>query len=182
VSTGTLARIIRGRHLPETPTATFATCATRGALNHPSVVTVASVAVAKWKREKAVPWSMELEERAAIVEHDAGATRLLAETLARCEGCLPTDRLEVLARLIDGGHAAAALALGWSLLDLLAVCRQPPHDAPHIAGMLFSLDPGDRIAAIAADCARIVTPNGTPYTWRRAEIDPEFVCMPWELR
>ena len=181
MSVGTLARLIRRAHRIEAATATVATIATLAGPRARSVATVATVAVARPPRRKAFAWSIEREERAAIVEYDAGGTRLLAETLARCEGCLPADRLDLLARLIDGGHAAAALALGWSRLDLLGVCRLPPHDAPHVAGLLFSLHPGDRIGAIAADCVRIVTIAGTPYTWRRDEIDPQAVCMPWEL-
>src|SRR5215218_3722252 len=87
MTVGTLARLIRGTRPSEIATATCATFATHPAPISQSVATVATVAVAEQKKGGTLPWTIEREERAAIIEHDGRVPRALADALAWMEAC-----------------------------------------------------------------------------------------------
>jgi hypothetical protein len=93
-------------------------------------------------------WAEAEEERAAIVEYDAGAPRAWAEALARLDpmrppGDVPPERwrgfIDDCSRFLDEGWAARAIAIGWGPLDLFGCDRDRPVTRFEHAGLLWLL-------------------------------------------
>ena len=133
---------------------------------------------------------VEAAERAAIIEYDGGVPRVLAGALA----CMETQTgpswckakrwqaaLDAFAHIIEDGTASRTLAAGWELRELIGVSRTPPHDAPHRAGLVFSLRPGDRVEAVRRTGCTIVA-DGLRHTWLRCPLPSDnSIRLPWEL-
>ena len=135
--------------------------------------------------------ALDIEERAAIAEYDGGLPRPLAEALARMEACPPTPGTsprrwqgvqDSFAMLVATGAASRALATGWTPQDLCGVSSRPPHDRPDIAGLIFSLRPGDSVRGVSRNGCIIV--SGTVrHIWKRCPLPADgSICLPWELR
>jgi hypothetical protein len=96
---------------------------------------------------------------------------------------LPSDRwsgaLAVLSDLVDAGVVADALALGWNPLEIIGVQRRPPHDASNVAGLIYSIRPGERVRLLTDRGCTIDTPTG-PHRWVRTSLSAAVVA-PWEL-
>jgi hypothetical protein len=88
--------------------------------------------------------------------------------------------LTVLSDLIEGGTVADALALGWSPLEVIGLQRRLPHDAPHVAGLVYSVRLGERVRLLTDKGCTIVTETG-PHRWLRVPLSSEVVVAPWEL-
>ncbi len=158
-----LRDFIRAGAIPPPATATFATLATAGAPNQAyaadGVAKVATVAVA------------ETPER--------WFERLCAGDLPG----LPAERWEraadALSDLIESGAVAKALELGWDARELVGVQRTPPQDAPHRAGLIFSLWPGDSVTDVRRSGC-VITYQGGRHIWLRCPLTPD-ICLPWDL-
>ncbi len=87
---------------------------------------------------------------------------------------------DALAGLMVSGGLDKALALGWEACELVGTARRPPHDAPHVAGLIWSLWPGDTVADVRRAGCAIVYPAGR-HIWLRRSLAPDAVCLPWDL-
>jgi hypothetical protein len=87
--------------------------------------------------------------------------------------------LSVLSDLIESGTVVDALALGWSPLEIIGLRRSPPHDAPHVAGLVYSVRVGERVRLLTDRGCTIETGTG-PHRWIRVPLSSEVVA-PWEL-
>jgi hypothetical protein len=124
----------------------------------------------------AVPaWAEVEEERAAIIEHDAGAPRAWAEALARLDvnrppGDVPLKRwrrfIDDCGRFLDEGWATRAIAIGWGPFDLFGCDRDRPFARVETAGLLWLLD-GDKLADLSRGKAMIERASGTRQTYHR---------------
>jgi hypothetical protein len=128
----------------------------------------------------------DVSERASIIEFDGSAPRDLAEALARLEACpawCPSSRwqeiVDTFARMIDGGSASQAMGLGWSLVEIIGIQNDLPHDLPSRAGLLFSVHPGDSIKNVRPDGC-IIAYGSVRHIWRRVPLSSAIV-LPWEL-
>lgn len=100
---------------------------------------------------------------------------------------LPAERWEraadAFAMLLESGTAAKALGFGWDVRELVGVQRGAPHDAPHVAGLIFSLWPGDTVTDVRrAGCAIVY--SGGRHIWLRRPLPlgaDAVACLPWEL-
>lgn len=135
-------------------------------------------------------WANAEEERAAIVEYDAGAPRAWAEGFARLDpndapADVPPRRwlrfIDDCGRFLDGGWARQAAAFGWGPLDLFGCDRERAFARVDHAGLLWLLN-GRKLMALTADTATIETLSGTHQTYRRRRsIAYGEVALPWEL-
>ena len=134
-------------------------------------------------------WTDAQEERAAIVEFDAGAPREWAEALARLDPARPAADVPPLrwlqfiddcGRFLDDGWAARAAALGWRPLDLFGCEPERPLVRHDHAGLLWLLN-GRRLLALTASSARIETATGSVSYYRMPNAAGQIV-LPWELR
>lgn len=137
--------------------ATLATSATDHRPEHPSVATVATVAAGP----KPEQWPNILRS-------------------------LPVEGLDLrmaadhLARLVEIGAVAEALALGWDARDLVGLWRFPPHALPSRAGLVFSLHPGDSVRSIRpTGCVIGIAGGNVRHIWLRASV--RDVLLPWEF-
>lgn len=138
----------------------------------------------------AVPaWAEPEEERAAIIEFDAGAPRAWAEALARLDVNRPPGDVSLkrwqrfiddCGRFLDEGWAAHAIAIGWGPLDLFGCDRDRPFTRVEHAGLLWLLG-GDKLTDLRRDSAVIERPNGIRHAYRRRPIDLGQVVLAWEL-
>jgi hypothetical protein len=134
-------------------------------------------------------WTDTEEERAAIVEHDAGVPREWAEGFARLDADKPPGDVPPLrwlrfiddcARFLDCEWAARATALGWGPLDLFGCDRERPLARIDNAGLLWLLN-GRKLVALTANAAAIETPSGGRQTYRRSPTEVGRVVLAWEL-
>jgi hypothetical protein len=134
-------------------------------------------------------WTDAHEERAAIVEYDAGAPRAWAEGFARLDpnsppADIPPRRwlrfIDDCGRFLDGGWARQAAAFGWGPLELFGCDRERPFARLDHAGLLWLLN-GRKLAAFTAETATIETLTGAHQTYRRSSIVYGDVALPWEL-
>ena len=134
-------------------------------------------------------WTDAEEERAAIVEYDAGVQRAWAEDFARLDpnkspvDVPPRRWLRFIGdcgRFLDGGWARQAAAFGWGPLDLFGCDRERPFVRVDRAGLLWLLN-GRKLVALTADTATIETLTGAHQTYRRGSIADGEVTLAWEL-
>jgi hypothetical protein len=130
----------------------------------------------------------EIDERAAVIEHDGKVPRPLAEALARLDPsrapCDVPDRrwltfINDAGRFIDDGWVAKAEELGWSQLQLFGCCPIKPDARISRAGLLWTVN-GRKVSALTADKATITAPDGHSLSSPK-EIEPGGV-LPWELQ
>jgi hypothetical protein len=130
------------------------------------------------------------EERAAIVEHDGGATRTSwAEDFARLDPERPPAEVpphrwqrfvDDVGLFLDGGFAEQAAALGWGPHDLFGCDGDRPLARIDRAGLLWLLK-GDKLVALTADTATIEARTGTRLTYRRKPDGEPGRVLAWEL-
>jgi hypothetical protein len=128
------------------------------------------------------------EERAAIVEYEAGIPRAWAEGLARLDPDRPPPGVPLkrwwrfvddVGWFLDSSFCAVAAALDWSPLDLFGCNRDRPFARIDQAGLLWLLG-GDKLIALTENTATIETRTGARQTYRRRAAEPGRV-LAWEL-
>jgi hypothetical protein len=157
-----LRDLIRGG-IRQSATATPATIATDGASRPPraagSVAEVATVAVA----ERPERW---LE-------------RIRAGDLPGLSVERWNRAADALAVLMESGALAKAINLAWDARELVGVHRMPPHDAPHVAGLIWSMLPGDAVKDVRRSGCLIIYQSGR-HIWLRRPLTLD-TCLPWNL-
>ena len=158
--------------------ATVATVATEPRAGPQSVANVASVA--------APDPNMAFEERVAIVEYDAGASREWAEGFARLDVSRPIpgfseERWHEL--LNDGGRfldrwATRAAELGWSAEDVFGVSNDSADGGQPVGGLVFLIQGGD-VVDVRADRATIRMLDECCVTYLRSASSERATL--WEL-
>jgi len=64
-------------------------------------------------------------------------------------------------------------------LEIIGAARHQPHDAPHDAGLAFSMWPGDTVKAVTpAGC--IIAYGNVRHIWRRLSLTAELIPA-WEI-
>jgi hypothetical protein len=144
---------------PRTP-ATLATLATLPAERKETGRSVATVATV-----------------AAIGEPESWPDRL--RSLPPVEGVSWDLAAAVLDSLMRAGTIDKALGLGWDVREIIGVCRAAPHDSPSLAGLIWSVKPGDTVPDVRrAGC--IIAYANVRHIWKRTPI-AAAICLPWEL-
>jgi len=114
-------------------------------------------------------------ERAAIIEHDGGLPREIADRLAFLEGMPPpsgyseaqwSDTVGIMAAFADQ-YGAKAIQLGWTAEDLFGLNPYAPAARYDGRGLTSLLRKGDRVVMLTADAAVIERPSGSRTTFRR---------------
>jgi hypothetical protein len=141
---------------PRTP-ATLATLATLRPATSPTVATVATVA--------------------ALGQSESWADRL--RSLPAVEGVRWDLAASILDSLMRAGTIDKALGLGWDVRELIGVCRSQPHDSPSLAGLIWSVKPGDTVPDVRGSGC-IIAYRNVRHIWKRAPIAAD-ICLPWEL-
>jgi hypothetical protein len=120
-------------------------------------------------------WGDAHEERAAVVEYDAGVPREWSEGFARLDLAnaprdVPLRRwrlfIDDAAAFLDSGWAPRAAALGWGPLDLFGCDKARPFARIDHQGLLWLLD-GRKLVALTANTATIETNSGARLNYRR---------------
>jgi hypothetical protein len=70
-----------------------------------------------------------------------------------------------------------ALALGWEPVELVGVQRATPHDHPSLAGLIFSMRPGDTVPDVRRSGCIIVYGN-VRHIWRIVLPLDGSICLP----
>ena len=140
--------------------------------------------------EKSVSvWSDADEERAALVEYDAGAPRAWAEALARVDAARPPGDvspgrwlqfIDDCGRFLDAGWGDRAVVLGWHPLNLFGCDRERPFARIDRAGLLWLLN-GGKLAALTRETAVIETSTGARQTYYRRPLESDRVVLAWHL-
>lgn len=134
-------------------------------------------------------WVDAEDERAAIVEYDAGIARPWAEALARLDpNKPPTDVppsrwvrfIDDCGHFLDGGWGARAMELGWGPLDLFGCDRERPFARVDHLGLLWLLNGGD-VIELHRDRAIIENVGGGRQAYRRRPVEVGRVVLAWEL-
>ena len=158
-----LRDFIRAGAIPPSATATAATVATDGGM--PPIYATAGVA------EVATVAVAERPERWLERLHAGDLPGLSAERW--------TMAADALAGLMESGAVAKAVNLAWDARELIGVQRAPPHDAPHRAGLIFSLWPGDTVTDMRRSGC-LITYQGGRHIWLRRPLTLD-TCLPWDL-
>ena len=133
-------------------------------------------------------WGEVEEERAAIVEYEAGIPRAWAEGFARLDpdrppADVPPQRwrrfIDDVGLFLDSPFCAVAAAFGWTAFDLFGADRDRPFTRIDRVGLLWLLN-GDRLDMLTDDAATIERRSGARQTWRRTPTGPGQV-LAWEL-
>lgn len=147
--------------------------------------------VAQTAETALTPFHSSKREVSALPAVSAGVQREASDPaswLERLMACdlpgLPPERLgraaDGLAGIMESGAIDKALGLGWGACELVGAARRPPHDAPHVAGLIWSLWLGDTVADVRRAGCAIVYPTGS-HIWLRRPLAPDAVCLPWDL-
>jgi hypothetical protein len=132
------------------------------------------------------PWGRIEEERAAIIEYEAGIRSAWAEGFARLDpdrppGDVPLKRwqrfVDDVGQFLDSPFCAVAAALNWGPFDLFGCDRERPFARVDRAGLLWLLA-GNRLLALSENAAAIETKTGARQTYRRKPSEPGRV-LPW---
>jgi hypothetical protein len=185
--------ILRGnRAASKLVTATFATFATQEAEKWRTVAPVATVTVATAREPvpEANPTTDEVafSERVAMIHGGGHIPLLWAEGYARlCRMPVPSNyKQRDWEHLINntglfldrwGKEAAAA---GWHEYDLFAVHRVAPIARYDCMGLLPLLGT-NKVTAVSAEGATLLSDHGAIQQWRRRPYDPATAIMVWEL-
>lgn len=133
--------------------------------------------------------SEDFEERAAIIEFDAGVPREWAEGYARlCT--IPRDpdfTEERWLRLIDDSGrfldrwAVQVAAMGWRTLEVFGVHPDKPDARTDLKGLVPFID-GREVVAVSADSVTVQTPSGAhQQIFRRSDLQSPGRVRIWEL-
>ena len=134
------------------------------------------------------PWGSIEEERAAIVEYEAGIPSAWAEGFAQLDpdrppGDVPLKRwqrfVDDVGQFLDSPFCAVAAALNWGPFDLFGCDRERPFARVDRAGLLWLLV-GNRLLALSENAAAIETKTGTRQTYRRKPSEPGR-ALAWNL-
>ena len=135
-----------------------------------------------------VAWSEREDERAAIVEFEAGIPRAWAEAFARHDpncpfGDVSPERwqryIDDMGRLLDAGLTEKASAFGWSPFDLFGCdCDRAFADIDQ-QSLCWLLD-GHRLVALTVNTATIEIRPGARQTYRLKASEPGRI-LTWEL-
>jgi hypothetical protein len=176
---GSAAKIAKPAKVPPERTAAFATFAT-----------FADERIGKRNREPPTEtWTDTHDERAAIIEYDAGVPRAWAEALARLDATTPPGDvlpgrwrqfIDDCGAFLDAGWGERAAALGWRALDLFGCDRERPWARIDNAGLLWLLD-GRKLIALTAETATIESSTNARQTYYRAPVEKGRVVLAWEL-
>ena len=158
-----LRDFIRAGAIPPSATATAATVAMDGGM--PPIYATAGVA------EVATVAVAERPERWLERLHAGDLPGLSAERW--------TMAADALAGLMESGAVAKAVNLAWDARELIGVQRAPPHDAPHRAGLIVSLWPGDTVTDMRRSGC-LITYQGGRHIWLRRPLTLD-TCLPWDL-
>lgn len=158
-----LRDFIRAGAIPPSATATAATVATDGGM--PPIHATAGVA------EVATVAVAERPERWLERIRAGDLPGLSVERWNRAAAAL--------AVLMESGAVAKAVNLAWDARELIGVQRAPPHDAPHRAGLIFSLWPGDTVTDMRRSGC-LITYQGGRHVWLRRPLSLD-TCLPWDL-
>ena len=117
----------------------------------------------------------DFEERAAMLEHDAGMPRAWADTFALIiQGPPVFEHEEARWRsVVDGAlifadcWAGKAHRLGWTVEELFGLHPLSPAARVDRRGLAFLLGNGARVVAIDAHCADILTAGGAKQRYYR---------------
>ena len=135
-------------------------------------------------------WGAVEEERAAIVEYEAGAPRAWADALARLNPSKPPSDvpprrwvqfIDDCGRFLDSGWAERAAMLGWGPLDLFGCDRERPFARIDHLALLWLLN-GDKLVELHRDKAILETASGARQTYRRRPVEVGCVVLAWELQ
>jgi hypothetical protein len=115
------------------------------------------------------------EERAAILEYEAGLPRPWAEPFARILCAAPDDDIggSVRQRVLDAALTFAdqwsgkALALGWDVNDVFGLHPASPCAGDDCRALAWLLAHGAKVVAIFADGADIVAADGAGQRYHR---------------
>jgi len=127
-------------------------------------------------------------ERAAIIEHDGGLPREIADGFAFLEGMPPpsgysevqwSDIAATMAAFADQ-YGAKAIQLGWTVEDLFGLNPYAPAARYDGQGLASLLRKGDRVVMLTADAAVIERPSGSRTTFRR-QADGAQSVVAWNL-
>jgi hypothetical protein len=141
------------------------------------------------ERAQASAEQSAFEERAAIVEFEAGVPREWAEGFARlCQMsrplAIPPARWSELvdnAGVFIDRWAVQAASLGWNAADIFGCHRQAPLARYDLQGLVFLIGSGE-VVAITALSATIRTRGGATLIFRRTPPTAgEHVAAIWEL-
>jgi hypothetical protein len=134
-----------------------------------------------------VAWGEAEEERAALVQYDAGVLRPWAEALARLDpGRPPRDVplrrwvqfINDCGHFLDHGWAAKAERLGWRAVDLFGCDRERPFARIDAAGLLWLVN-GQKLVALSVDRAVIeISVTGTLQIYYRKSAMPGSIVLP----
>jgi hypothetical protein len=133
-------------------------------------------------------WNDAHEERAAIIEHDAGIPRAWAEGLARLNPARPPADISPKRWLrfindcrhfLAAGWAARAAEFSWGLLHLFGCDCERPFARVDNMGLIWFLN-GGTITELHRDCAVIQTRTGARQSYRRRPVEVGRVVLAWE--
>jgi hypothetical protein len=128
------------------------------------------------------------EERAAILEYEAGLPCEWAAALARLDPARPPCDVSPMrwlrfiddcGRFLDDGWARRALVLGWGPLELFGCNRDKPSARISQAGLVWLLE-GRKLVALTAETAAIATQSGGKLNFYRRQLETGGVPA-WEL-
>jgi hypothetical protein len=130
----------------------------------------------------------DADERAAIVEHDAGIPREWAEgyaklcTMPRPAGIGERDWMALIdgtGRLLDRWGAQLS-AMGWSTEDVFGIHGEKPIKRFERAGLVRFLLRNE-VVEITPETARLVSTTGAVQIYRRSPLRGEGWTVPWNL-
>ena len=139
-------------------------------------------------REIEPPSTARAEERAAIIEYDAGIPRAWAEGFSRLDPVRPPadvplrrwqQFIDDVGRFLDSGFVQKATAFGWGPFDIFGCDRDRPFARIDQQGLGW-LIAGNRLADLFENTAIIQTWTGARQTWRRKPSEAGRV-LAWEL-
>jgi hypothetical protein len=114
---------------------------------------------------------------AALPEPELWADRL--RSLSPVEGVSWDLAAAILDSLMLAGVVEKALGLSWDAREIIGVCRSQPHDSPSLAGLIWSVRPGDAVPDVRSSGC-IIAYRNVRHIWRRAPIGAG-VLLPWAL-
>src|SRR5882757_4037599 len=138
-----------------------------------TLATVATVATVDPFSARAAETVATVATVAALPEPESWAG--LLRTLPPVEGMRWDLAAAVLDSLMLDGAVDKALGMGWEACELIGVCRSRPHDSPSLAGLIWSVRPGDTIPDVRRSGC-IIAYGNVRHIWKRVPI-AATVCL-----
>jgi hypothetical protein len=172
----------------ETTTAEISTLTPPKASKAPKVASIVEIDAESLAGLAADTWTDAEEERAAIVEYDAGVPRAWAEGFARLDPSKPPSGImpEYWLRFVDDcgrfldGWAERAAALGWGPLHLFGCDRKRPFTRLYHLGLVWQVN-GGRVVELQCNRATIKTRDARLLAYRVRPLEVGSVVLAWEL-